>query len=124
MIWTQQAESQLRNLREAGATFVFIGTVLGCTDDAAAGKYKRMTGTYRAPVRAKRSREEPPEPVDDGRPLPINPGVVDLVWASCRWPIGDPQEKGFHFCGKRKDGMRAYCRAHGRLAFVPVSGRL
>lgn len=37
----------------------------------------------------------------------------------CRWPIGDPQDAEFHFCGKEKVPGIPYCEFHGRRAFVP-----
>ena len=28
--------------------------------------------------------------------------LLDLEAGDCRWPIGDPQQPDFHFCGKKK----------------------
>ena len=38
----------------------------------------------------------------------------------CRWPIGDPQAPGFHFCGERAVDGKPYCQKHTEIAFVPV----
>lgn len=35
----------------------------------------------------------------------------------CRWPIGDPQEDDFHFCGGKTASGAAYCRAHSAVAY-------
>ena len=44
-------------------------------------------------------------------------GVVELEPNDCRWPIGDPLQAGFHFCGRTKlDGI-SYCEFHARKAF-------
>jgi len=44
-------------------------------------------------------------------------GIVDLGAHDCRWPIGDPLQTDFHFCGLTKlDGI-AYCEFHARKAF-------
>ena len=47
--------------------------------------------------------------------------LVDLKEAQCRWPIGDPQESGFHFCGKDKSEGGPYCQYHSEIAFQPLS---
>ena len=41
----------------------------------------------------------------------------------CRWPIGDPREAGFHFCGERQADGRPYCAQHWAMAFVPSRPR-
>ena len=41
----------------------------------------------------------------------------------CRWPIGDPQQVDFHFCGKKKIPGLPYCEAHARRAFQPPQAR-
>lgn len=47
--------------------------------------------------------------------------LVDLKEGQCRWPIGDPQEEGFHFCGKDKCETGPYCEYHAQIAFQPLS---
>lgn len=47
--------------------------------------------------------------------------LVDLKESQCRWPIGDPQEKEFHFCGKNKTEGGPYCEYHAEIAFQPLS---
>ncbi len=49
----------------------------------------------------------------------FGPGVdlIDLKDTMCKWPIGDPQDENFHFCGaKRKDGS-SYCDGHTSVAY-------
>jgi GcrA cell cycle regulator len=41
----------------------------------------------------------------------------------CRWPYGDPRQKDFHFCGKRKAAGKPYCEFHVRRAFQPARPR-
>lgn len=51
-------------------------------------------------------------------PMKERRGVEDLKPSQCRWPMGDPQSQGFHFCHhKREEGP--YCAQHRRIAFVP-----
>ena len=57
-------------------------------------------------------------------PLAERKYIQTLMDADCRWPIGDPQEVEFHFCGKRKVNGLPYCEAHARRAFqVPQPRR-
>jgi GcrA cell cycle regulator len=38
----------------------------------------------------------------------------------CHWPIGDPQEDGFHFCGRRTYAT-PYCERHAAIAYNPAA---
>jgi GcrA cell cycle regulator len=48
--------------------------------------------------------------------------VLTLNDAVCRWPIGDPQDRDFAFCG-RGVCQGAYCADHARLAFQPPQNK-
>jgi GcrA cell cycle regulator len=39
-----------------------------------------------------------------------------LPEGACRWPLGDPAEPGFAFCGAPRLGRRPYCGSHCRQA--------
>ena len=41
----------------------------------------------------------------------------------CRWPIGDPADNAFHFCGRSPKDGSPYCEAHARKAYQPQSAR-
>jgi GcrA cell cycle regulator len=43
----------------------------------------------------------------------------DLRPHHCRWPIGDPREEDFRFCGRKRVGPR-YCETHERRARQPL----
>ncbi len=49
--------------------------------------------------------------------------LADLEADDCRWPIGDPRQAGFHFCGAQKEEGRPYCVAHWAISFVPSRSR-
>jgi GcrA cell cycle regulator len=72
------------------------------------------------PFRAGSLPPERDEGVDVGHLL----GIMDLdqgaVLTQCRWPIGDPLEPGFGFCGERCEDGKSYCSVHQRRAY---SGR-
>lgn len=56
-------------------------------------------------------------------PLAERKTIQTLVECSCRWPIGDPQQADFHFCGKSKVAGLPYCEFHARRAFQPPQVR-
>jgi GcrA cell cycle regulator len=62
-----------------------------------------------------------PEPADAPAALRVN--LLDLREHMCRWPIGDPQDEAFHFCGRHKTAGISYCDHHARQAFQPVTRR-
>jgi len=49
--------------------------------------------------------------------------VATLEQYDCRWPIGDPKDADFHFCGERSLARRPYCELHWRMAFQPPKSR-
>lgn len=56
-------------------------------------------------------------------PIAERKTVQTLEDCDCRWPIGDPQVAGFHFCGKGKVAGLPYCEFHARRAFRPPEPR-
>lgn len=62
----------------------------------------------------------------DTRPIedvvvPISRHLVltELTERTCKWPIGDPLQDDFHFCGNDAGENAPYCKYHSRLAFQP-----
>ncbi len=60
----------------------------------------------------------PPMPLADGEAATI----VTLRDSMCKWPIGDPADPKFAFCG-RKATSGPYCAEHARVAFQPAKKR-
>ncbi len=56
-------------------------------------------------------------------PMAERRSIQTLEECSCRWPIGDPQDAEFHFCGKNKVPGLPYCEFHARRAFQPPQSR-
>ena len=44
--------------------------------------------------------------------------LVELDNHTCRWPIGDPKDENFHFCGKKIRLGQTYCEEHAAIAYV------
>lgn len=38
----------------------------------------------------------------------------------CKWPIGDPLQAGFHFCGGKSLDGKPYCEFHARKAYHQI----
>ena len=66
-------------------------------------------------------------------PVPANGNVVvpmsrrleltELTERTCKWPIGDPLNDDFHFCGNESPDNSPYCTYHQRLAYQPSAER-
>ena len=50
-------------------------------------------------------------------------GTLDLREHMCKWPVGDPKDSAFFFCGCPKANGISYCSHHARLAFQPAGRR-
>ena len=59
--------------------------------------------------------------------LQIPPGerasILTLNENTCRWPIGDPEEEDFYFCGRPPAPNLPYCQHHVRIAYQPAQDR-
>ena len=60
------------------------------------------------------------------RPLELDDGTVPTVMnlrdSMCKWPIGDPADPSFAFCGRKAD-CGPYCKDHAKVAFQPARKR-
>lgn len=81
---------------------------------------------YRARARGASLAAEPlppPAPV----PLTCRPcSLLELTASTCRFPIGDPGEPDFHFCGGEPSAGKPYCGFHCSIAYKapPPRGRV
>jgi len=59
--------------------------------------------------------------------LQIPPGerasILTLNENTCRWPIGDPEDEDFYFCGRQPQDNLPYCQHHVRIAYQPAQDR-
>jgi len=49
--------------------------------------------------------------------------VLTLREGMCKWPIGDPSDAEFRFCGRSTHIGTAYCEAHAQVAYQPQARR-
>src|SRR3546814_9250235 len=50
-------------------------------------------------------------------------GLLELTERVCKWPIGDPNDDDFAFCGLPAVPGKPYCPHHVAVAFQPMSSR-
>jgi GcrA cell cycle regulator len=134
--WTDDRVEQLKNLWTEGLSASQIArTMGGVTRNAVIGKVHRLGLAGRAsPSRSDRPRlpsapkvsmrsYAPPAPIIEEDPLILEDGthatVLTINDRMCRWPIGDPAENEFHFCGRKPKNGSPYCEAHARKAYQP-----
>jgi len=136
MGWTEERVEQLKALWTEGLSASQIARVLGgVTRNAVIGKVHRLGLAGRAgPTRSERPRHAStrssaarvvvPEPeIVEEDPVLLEDGhfatVLTINDRMCRWPIGDPSENEFHFCGRKPKPGSPYCEAHARKAYQP-----
>jgi len=49
--------------------------------------------------------------------------TLTLNSRTCKWPIGDPTDRDFHYCGRRPGSGRPYCDAHELRSYQPLRSR-
>ncbi len=85
----------------------------------AALKAETNPAVWTAPARRPDLRPVPQPDVETGPVV----GLLELKENSCRWPIGDPDQPGFGFCGCQKPHDGPYCERHAAMAFQPAARR-
>ncbi|OPZ76855.1 MAG: GcrA cell cycle regulator [Alphaproteobacteria bacterium ADurb.Bin438] len=141
--WTEEKIEELKKLWAEGLTTGEIGKRLGVSKNAVVGKAHRLDLESRpSPIKRAVSEvkevvqkevaqkevvSEPKAPVR--KKLPVKEvdkknkktKISDLTSTSCRWPVGDPKEEDFHFCGKETFNGKPYCLEHCAVAYVGIN---
>ncbi|MCP1336228.1 GcrA family cell cycle regulator [Futiania mangrovi] len=88
------------------------------TAEAAPARPAARTQTAR-PVAAKPVIPTRYEVVERGKPL----SLMELNDRTCKWPIGNPGDADFSFCGESVVSGHPYCQEHLLRAYQPASTR-
>lgn len=144
MSWTEERVAQLRQLWGNGKSASEIAEILGgVSRNAVIGKAHRLELSGRpSPIKRKEDEEEEevavaapaaaeaqPVAVEKvaAKPVPERKSggatILNLTERMCKWPIGDPRDKDFHFCGKASHGNLPYCIEHAQIAYQPPGKR-
>ena len=142
MSWTKEREEKLKELWSKGHTASQIANLIGeTTRNAVIGKAHRLNLEARAatkkskpPANIENNNQTKPQKV--GRKAKFqallldknfeqeNPKTLEeLTDETCRWPIGHPPEKDFHFCGRKPLEKFPYCKLHVLYAFQPKNAK-
>ena len=145
--WSAERVTVLRQLWREGRSAAEIAKSLGgVTRNAVIGKVHRLGLAGRMtparprwpaipraetrPVRRRAPSKTPPPPAAPAvRARRAGTPVVEalarvryacaLTGRTCRWPIGDPREAGFGYCGDAVSGKGPYCAGHHQTACPP-----
>jgi GcrA cell cycle regulator len=125
MSWTDDRVSLLKRLWGEGRTAAEIAKELGgITRNAVIGKAHRLKLSNRvSPIQQNKKPLSKPLPEKKPRQIILRDEnrktlpLTELNGRMCRWPIGDPQEEGFGFCGDPSVASFPYCADHSRAAY-------
>ena len=138
MSWNQQKVEDLKKLWNDGVATSRIGEQLGFTKNAVIGKAFRLglerrqnsrkkisqpasfssTTLYRETSSSSSSISVKKEPIRRREKFSFKKGIVGTGnFRSCQWPIGDPLEEGFHYCGGQNIPTKPYCIEHFKKAY-------
>ena len=135
MSWTHERIEQLKKLWEAGYTASNIAAELGgITRNAVIGKAHRLGLSGRMKSKSKVSSvsivRKRKMPVNKNSKIielttsvePMNPtSFADIKDGLCRWPLGEPEDSDFKFCGRKCAEGMIYCTEHHSLAYQPLN---
>lgn len=142
MTWTEERVAELMRLWEAGRSASEIGRLLGVSKNSVVGKAHRMklkarpspikrggASQMRRPAVTAAKPTAQPQPAPKRvvqRPVaatPVQRPAKAVARASgkgpnCLWPIGDPGDQDFHFCGEPAVPGKPYCDEHCARAYI------
>ncbi len=136
MSWTYERVEKLKQLWEEGLTASRIAAELGeVTRNAVIGKAHRLGLSGRMTskksnggvsiIRKKRVNISQNQKVINIAPVinePMNPTDFENIKDGlCRWPLGEPEEIDFKFCGRNTQEGFVYCQSHYKQAYQPLS---
>lgn len=150
MAWTNEMVESLRRMWTEGKSANEIAKILNVSKNSIVGKVHRLCLTARpSPIKKKDEnsnvaeiKEEAVEEILTDAPEDILPEsqpenkisdktkhrkskknikLVELDSHTCRWPLGDPRDDDFGFCGKKVRSGQTYCDEHSQVAYVKAT---
>ena len=144
MAWTPEMIENLKNLWLSGTTTNEIAKTLGLSKNSVVGKVHRLNLEARpSPIKKKEElkkkktakklpqqhqktaeKQTKSEPKPDNTPKTqkkLGLKLSELDSHTCRWPLGDPKDENFCFCGQKVRAGQTYCDEHAAIAYVKPS---
>jgi GcrA cell cycle regulator len=151
MSWTEERIEELTRLWQSGHSASDIGKRLGMSKNAVVGKAHRLklpsrpspikqNGAAKSQGTCKPAKPQPAaQPAQAEGTSPARRSNVRTVQAGgprrssqaptkptgggsgCLWPIGDPGDPDFHFCGAEALPGKPYCGEHAARAYITRS---
>ena len=136
MSWNEEKVTKLKELWGKGNTASQIAEIIGgLSRNAVIGKANRLNLSSKIKMRSssssqsfqdnnskeKRGRKSRFQSLVIEKDFePENPKKLeDLDENSCKWPIGNPEEQSFYFCGRSSLKDFSYCKLHLIYAYQP-----
>jgi GcrA cell cycle regulator len=126
--WTTGNLKKLDTLWRVGRPAAEIAKVLGTSKNSVISKANKLHLPSRAATRElqnphgiklkKTSIELKITPSEWSHKAHNPKGLLELKSNECRWPIGEPGEEGFCFCGGLRLEGRPYCAEHLSIAYI------
>lgn len=148
MAWTEEMVEGLRQMWLEGLTANEIAKKLGVSKNSIVGKVHRLCLKARpSPIKKKEEDAAPvaavveeatietPEEILPEENVPVmevktpkkvhkgahHVKLMELDSHTCRWPLGDPRDEDFCFCGKKVRMGQTYCEEHANMAYVKAT---
>ncbi len=116
MVWTEDKVKQLKKLWAKGKSTVEIAKELGISKNSVVGKVHRLGLNNRpSPIKKKAITVKSVRKAPKGKCT-----LMDLKLTTCHWPVGDPKDADFHFCGEQTVTGKPYCAEHCKLAYTSL----
>lgn len=126
MSWTDDRVALLTKLWGEGKTAAEIAKELGgVTRNAVIGKAHRLKLSNRVSPIQQNNKKPVAKPAPVKKPKEVAAAdakrqkyaLTDLGARQCRWPIGDPRDENFGFCGGESISGLPYCSEHAQVAY-------
>ncbi len=132
MTWTTERVAELTRLWDTGRSASEIGKMLGVSKNSVVGKAHRLklpgrpspikqTGTKKIRTKPTLASPRPASMPVQAAPPPPPPRAAPRrsgKGPNCLWPIGDPGDADFHFCGDSAVPGKPYCDEHCARAYI------
>lgn len=119
MVWTDDKIKKLKKMWQSEKPTAEIAKVLGMSKNSIIGKVHRLNlKTRPSPIKTTSNKKQkvPIKKVIAGK---IH--LTDLKLNTCRWPIGDPTDEDFCFCGQQTVVGKPYCLKHCQEAYLNMA---